>query len=126
MEETKFAHSEISGGILKCFFESYNKMGYGFTKSIYKEALIRSLNQSRVKVKKDKLLDVKYEIDVIGQIELDLVVDDKIVLMITATDKLEDKEMKRMFNYLRQSPYKIGMLLNYGEQPGYKRRDKME
>jgi len=51
--------------------------------------------------------------------------DQKIVILVTATDKLLDKEVRRLFNYVRQSNYKIGLLLNFGETPGYKRRDLM-
>ena len=126
MQNNKFTHSEITGEILKCFFESYNRLGYGFTKSIYLEALGKALNQTKLKVRKNKTVDVMYEMDVIGQIGLDLVVADKILILVTATDELQDKEIKRMFNFLRQSDYKIGMLLNYGERPGYKRRDLMD
>ena len=126
MQINKFTHSEITGEILKCFFESYNRLGYGFTKSIYLEALGKALNQTKLKVRKNKTVDVMYEMDVIGQIGLDLVVADKILILVTATDELQDKEIKRMFNFLRQSDYKIGMLLNYGERPGYKRRDLMD
>ena len=126
MQNNKFTHSELTGEILKCFFESYNRLGYGFTKSIYLEALEKALNQTKLKVRKNKTVDVMYEMDVIGQIGLDLVVADKILILVTATDQLQDKEIKRMFNFLRQSDFKIGMLLNYGERPGYKRRDLMD
>lgn len=123
MIDEKFSHSGLTSEILNCFFKSYNKLGYGFTKSIYKEALHTTLNQSKLKIQKDKRIDVKLEMDVIGHVDLDLVIEEKVFVLVTATDLLEDKEVKRMFNFLRQSPYNVGLILNYGETPGYKRRD---
>lgn len=123
MENEKLRHSEITSDVLNCFFATYNRLGFGFTKSIYKEALQTCLNQTKIKHKKDKPIDIKYEMDVVGLIELDFVVEEKVVLLITATNKLEPREVKRLFSFLKQSPYRVGLILNYGETPGYKRRE---
>jgi len=65
-------------------------VGYGFTKSIYLEALEKALNQTKLKIRKNKTVDIMYEMDVIGQIGLNLVVADKILILVTATDQLQD------------------------------------
>jgi len=123
MDDQTLSHSELTAQIINCFFESYNKIGFGFNKSIYLEALEKTMIQRQRKLKKNHPIDIKFEMDVIGQIQLDLVVEDKIIIQITADDQLMDKEIKRMFNFLRQSQYKTGLLLNYGETPSFKRRD---
>ena len=102
MSNDQFEHGEITGQILKSFFETYNKIGYGFNKEIYLNAMELAMNQTPFKAKKRKTIDIKYEMDVIGQIELDLIVDNKIVVLITATDSIMDREVRRLFNFLKQ------------------------
>ena len=61
--------------------------------------------------------------EIVGQISIDLVVNEKIMILITSSDKLELKHLKRLTNYLKNSDYEVGLLLNYGEKLEYKRRD---
>lgn len=61
--------------------------------------------------------------EIVGQISIDLVVNEKIMILITSSDKLELKHLKRLTNYLKNSEYEVGLLLNYGEKLEYKRRD---
>ena len=120
-------HSELTGLILREYFGVFKRFGYGFTPEIYKNSLAATLKQVtflELKIEIDQPLDVYYEMDMVGQIHLDLVINQKIIVLVTATDKLELKNLKRLTNYLKISDYEVGLLLNYGEKLEYKRRDK--
>lgn len=120
-------YSEITGLILEKFFETYNKFGYGFNKEIYKNALGSILRQTgNIKIEKNKLVDVYYEIDVVGKFEVDYVIEDKVLIHITSDDTLQENEILRLFNYLRASKYEVGLILNFGIKPEYKRREIIE
>ena len=127
MSENNLKYSEITGVIIREYFGVFNKFGYGFTAEIYKNSLAAALRQVtflKLELETDKPLDIYYEMDMVGQIHLDLVVNQKVMVLITATDKLELKNLKRLTNYLKISDYEVGLLLNYGEKLEYKRRDK--
>ena len=127
MPENTLKYSEISGLIIREYFGVFNRFGYGFTGEIYKNSLAAALRQVKIlklKIEIDKPLDVYYETDMVGQIFLDLVINEKIMVLVTATDNLELKNLKRLTNYLKISNYEVGLLLNFGEKLAYKRRDK--
>ena len=127
MSENNLKYSEITGVIIREYFGVFNKFGYGFTAEIYKNSLTAALRQVtflKLELEANKPLDIYYEMDMVGQIHLDLVVNQKVMVLITATDKLELKNLKRLTNYLKISDYEVGLLLNYGEKLEYKRRGK--
>ena len=125
MSNEHLKESEISGLIIRTYYSVYNKLGYGFSSEIYKNGMASFLRQTSLKFEQNKTITVYHETDALGQVVLDFVVNEKIFIHITATDELELKSLNRMKNYLKISDYKIGLLMNFGEKPAYKRRDKI-
>lgn len=83
-------HSDLTGLILREYFGVFKRFGYGFTSEIYKNSLAVALRQVtflELKIEINQLLDVYYEMDMVGQIHLDLVINQKIMVLVTATDK---------------------------------------
>ncbi len=123
MADKNLKHSSTTGQIIRLFYDSYNKYGYGFNQSIYKNSFAAAIRNSPIKYQKDKIIDVHYEADIIGQVILDFVVDEKIIVLISSSEQIEDKELKKLYNFLKVSQYEIGILLNYGVNPEHRRRD---
>jgi len=125
MLNNQLKHKEITSNILQQYFLLHNKLGYGFEQKIYKNGLASLFRQTNMEVEENKNIVVYLETDAIGEIILDFVIAKKILVLITATDNLEIKTLKKLKNYLKVSPYEVGLLLNFGEKPEYKRRDKI-
>lgn len=126
MSSEHLKENELTGLIIKTYYSVYNQLGYGFSSEIYKNGFASLLRQSSLNFEQNKTITVYLETDALGQISLDFVVEKKVVVQITADDNLELRELNRLKNYLKASEYKIGLLLNFGEKPAYKRRDKLE
>ena len=45
MTQENYLHSEITGLILKAFFNVYNKLGYGFLEKVYENAMLIELKK---------------------------------------------------------------------------------
>ena len=44
--EKQYLHSDITEIILRCFFNVYNKLGFGFLEKVYENALIIELREA--------------------------------------------------------------------------------
>ena len=44
--DPKYLYSEINDTIIKCFFNVYNKLGFGFLEKVYENALLIELREN--------------------------------------------------------------------------------
>ncbi|HBI00754.1 MAG TPA: GxxExxY protein, partial [Flavobacterium sp.] len=51
----------------------------------------------------------------------DLLIEDKVIVELKATEFLMDIHTAQIINYLKATPIEVGMLLNFGEEPEFKR-----
>lgn len=123
MAEKDLKYSSLTGRIIKLFYDSYNKYGYGFDHNIYKNSFAAAIRNSAVQFEEDKIIDIFYEVDIIGQLTLDFVVEQKVIVLIGSSEQILEKDLKRLYNYLKVSEYDTGLLLNYGINPEHRRRD---
>lgn len=114
-------HQETTKAIIDAYFIVYNKLGYGFTESIYAAALKYELVKAGRKVDREVNALVHYEPIIVGRVRLDMIVDDNVVVENKAIRALPDNAESQVFNYLRATNLEVGLLLNYGPRPTFKR-----
>ena len=56
-----------------------------------------------------------------GKFKADLLADDKVILELKAVSKLESAHQAQLINYLKATEIEVGLLLNFGERPEFKR-----
>ena len=115
-------HNALTKQIIHAYFEIYNRVGFGFEKSVYKNGLVaflRSTHQLHIEV--DKMTKIFLEMDYLGEVFVDLVVENNVLVHITADDRLLEKELKRLHSFLKHSDCTVGLLLNFGIQTEFKR-----
>jgi len=117
-----FIHSEITGKVLKAFFNVYNTIGFGFAEKVYENALVIELKKSGLKCEKQVSINVYYENEIVGAYYADLIVEDVVILELKAVETIIDQHEVQLVNYLRATNKEVGMLLNFGTEPQYKRR----
>ena len=100
--------------IIGAFFEVYNTLGYGFLEHLYLKALERELLARGHKVAREVWVTVMYKGEGRGKQRLDMVVDDCIVIEIKSTYDLPRHATRQLFNYLRATNLKAGLLLHFG------------
>ncbi len=54
-------HKELTGSILKLFYEVYNELGYGFIEKVYQNALYNELKNNGFDVESQKQIKVYYK-----------------------------------------------------------------
>jgi GxxExxY protein len=113
---------ELTGNIIRIFYKVFNALGYGFLEQIYHNALILELTAAGLKIETEKPIAVFYDGRVIGSFSCDLVVEDKVILELKAKERLHESHEAQLINYLRATQIEIGLLLNFGRTPEFKRK----
>ena len=117
-----FLYSEITDLILKAFFKVYNKLGYGFLEKVYENAMIIELDRLGLRCQKQKKIDVYYDEFLIGEYFADILVNEVVVVELKAAETLIPEHEAQLVNYLRGTDLEVGLLLNFGKEPQFKRK----
>lgn len=108
--------------IIKCFYEVYNTLGYGFLEKVYEKALIKELIANNFYCEEQKKIEVLYKGENVGEYFADILVDNEIILELKATESLCEEHEYQLINYLKATNIELGLLLNFGRKPEIKRK----
>jgi len=111
MEMNELLHKELTGAILKLFYEVYNELGYGFLERVYQNAMYYELKANGYKVEAQKRITVFYKDIIVGEYFADLIVDDSVILELKAVESLAKEHHNQLINYLRGTDCEVGLLL---------------
>jgi GxxExxY protein len=120
-ENGRMLHAEITRKVLVTFFEVYNELGSGFLESVYQTALAQALGAKGLHVDREVGIDVFFRHAVIGRFYADIVVDDRVILELKAARVLAPEHHAQLLHYLRATAMEVGLLLNFGPRPQFKR-----
>jgi GxxExxY protein len=115
-------YEEITSDIINAFYKVYNTLGYGFLEKVYENALAMELAARGHIVKQQLPVQVFYEGKVVGEYFADILIDDKIILDLKTTECIAKEHEAQLVNYLKAAKIEIGLLLNFGKEPHFKRK----
>jgi len=116
-------HKDITDKILFAFFKVvFPQLGYGFLEKVYENALRIALQDLGLKVQQQAKITVYFQNQVVGDYCADLLVEDAVIVELKATSRITDDHSAQLLNYLRATPYEVGLLLNFGPKPDFVRR----
>lgn len=115
-------HAELTKKIIGAYYDVYNSLGYGFLEKVYENALVIELRQRGFQAKQQESIEVLYQGHVIGEYFADIVVNGLVILELKAVRKLVDEHQAQLLNYLKATPYEVGLLLNFGPKPQHIRK----
>jgi GxxExxY protein len=115
-------HQELTDVIIKTFYEVYNELGYGFLEKVYQNSLYLELKNKGYSVEAQKRINVYYKGTEVGEYYADLIIEDTIILELKAADDIVKDFENQILNYLRATDCEVGLLLNFGKKPEFKRK----
>ncbi len=118
---TPLKHSAVTDRIIGVFYDVYNELGSGFLESTYAEAMVIALNQSGLRAIREVPVPVWFRGKKIGQYFADMVVDNTVLLELKAARSLESAHEAQLLHYLRATEIEVGLLLNFGLRPQFRR-----
>jgi GxxExxY protein len=117
-----YKHSELTEQIIGAFYAVYSTLGYGFLEDVYLKALAIELKNRGLTPNTEQPIDVYYADQLIGKYYADVVVNDLVIVELKAAKTLIVEHEAQLLNYLKATPYEVGLLLNFGPKPETKRR----
>jgi GxxExxY protein len=115
------AHRDLTGLILKCFFDVYGELGHGFSELVLRRAMAIALEEAGLRVREEAALAVHFRGRCIGSFRADMIVEDTVLVEVKAATALENYAVSQILNYLKVAGGGVGLLLNFGRKPEFKR-----
>ena len=115
-------HGELTEQIIRAFYNVYNTLGYGFLEKVYENALAIELRKMGLAAVQQAPIMVYYAGAVVGEYYADLLVADAVIVEIKAARGLAAEHEAQLLNYLKATPYEVGLLLNFGPKPELMRK----
>jgi GxxExxY protein len=118
----KYLHSAITGKIIQGFYTVVGDLVAGLDVGTYKRALLVELTHSGMNFELDKTIKIRYKDVEIGNYTIDILVDNSVIVKITANEKLSVEDERAITNQLKLSELEVGLLLNFCMEGEHKRK----
>ena len=119
---TEYLHSELTGKIIKAFYNVYNELGYGFLEKVYERSMLIELRALGLASDPQVPINVYYGDEKVGEYFADILVENKVILELKAAETVREEHEAQLLNYLRATDVEVGLLLNFGKKPEHKRK----
>jgi GxxExxY protein len=120
MENLK--HKELTGQIIGAFFKVYGTLGYGFLERVYDNALLIELQGMGLQVANQQPIEVYYQATLVGSYFADLVINGEVVIELKTAEGIVEAHEAQLLNYLKATSIEVGLLLNFGPKPQFRRK----
>jgi GxxExxY protein len=114
----RILYKEESYAIQGAVFEVYREMGCGFLEPVYQECLQKEFMFRKIPFQAQQALDLTYKGEKLIQVyRPDFICYDKIIVELKAVKEVGDEHRAQVFNYLKASKSRLGLLVNFGHYP---------
>jgi GxxExxY protein len=115
-------YQEKTEKIIRCFYNVYNELGYGFLEKVYERAFEIELKKNGFSCFRQTPVAVFYHNELVGSYFADIVIDGKIILEIKAgAGEIQTAHEKQLSNYLKATELELGFIFHFGEKPTFKK-----
>jgi GxxExxY protein len=115
-------HEDITKKIIKAFYKVYNTLGYGFLEKVYENAMMIELRKMGIQAAQQQNIKVYYENEEISDYFADIFVENAVIVELKAAKVISEEHEAQLTNYLKATSIEVGLLLNFGKQPEFKRK----
>ena len=119
----ELVHKEETYEIIGACMEVHRELGPGFLEGVYQEALMVEFAAREIPANREAKLEIAYKGEILDKhYYADFICYGKIVIEIKAVNELLPEHMAQLFNYLKATGAKLGLLVNFGKSSlDYKR-----
>ena len=111
----------LTHSVIGVFYDVHRELGFGFREYLYALALERDLVAKGHRVDRELAVMVHYRGEPLAWQTLDMIVDEKLVLVTKATERLHPGARLQLFSYLCGTNLEVGLLLHFGREPTFYR-----
>jgi GxxExxY protein len=119
--EAGLKHADVTEKIIGIFYDVYNELGYGFLECVYEESLVIALYEAGLTANRQVPLPVWFRGHKVGEFRADLLVENCVLLELKTARSLDTAHEAQLLHYLKSTEIEVGMLLNFGSRPQFRR-----
>jgi GxxExxY protein len=109
--------NEIGTIVVDCSVKLHRALGPGLLEVVYEAVLTRQLRQAGLSVQRQVPIRIEFEGQVFDEgFRADIVINHSVILELKSIEKTHPVHKKQILTYLKLSGYKLGYLLNFGEE----------
>jgi GxxExxY protein len=112
---------DLSRLIVGGLYHVHGTLGFGFAEPVYTRSMEVALCQRGLRVQREVPIEVVFEGVEVGKYRIDMLVEDRIILEIKASEKLTDVPKVQLRNYLRAANKRLGLVLHFGPKAAFYR-----
>ncbi|MBX9622433.1 MAG: GxxExxY protein [Gemmataceae bacterium] len=116
-----FPHRDLTERVIGAFFDVYNELGFGFLESVYHRSMVLALTAAGLHADSEAKLPVYFRGEPVGDFEADVLVERAVILELKAADDFCPAHEAQLLNYLKASTVEVGLLMNFGPKPRFRR-----
>lgn len=115
--QPKLLYKQESYKIIGAAMTVHRELGCGFLEAVYAEALEIELAKKKIPFEREKLLTNSYAGQELNKKYIaDFVCYDKIIIELKAIKEFDDIHLSQVFNNLKATGFKLGLLINFGAE----------
>jgi GxxExxY protein len=114
-------YEALTEKIIGTFFDVYNSLGPGFLESVYQRAMVIALSEKGLSSETESPITVWFHGHEVGDFRADLAVEDTVLLELKTARAIDHSHEGQILHYLRATEYEVGLLLNFGPKPEFRR-----
>jgi len=112
-ENTKLLLKDETHQMLGCAFDVLNELGHGLNEKVYENALVVEFKLRGISFEQQRRFPVLYKTIQVGEFVPDLIAFGAVILDAKVIDRITDRELGQMMNYLRITRLRVGLILNF-------------
>jgi GxxExxY protein len=114
-------HGNLTGAIIRVFYDVYNDLGYGFLEKVYSLAMAVALKDAGLSFNREVAIPVWFRDTQVGDYRADFLIENLVIVEIKAMRALDVVHASQVTNYLKATDLEVGLLFNFGPTPMFKR-----
>jgi GxxExxY protein len=120
--EIEMKHEDITERIIGAYYAVYNALGWGFLEKVYQGAMEIELRKRGLAIIPQAKIEVYYDGVAVGEYFADFLVEGAVIVELKAVEQLAPEHDAQVINYLRASSIDVGLLMNFGPKPEFRRK----
>ena len=99
-------------------FDVYREMGCGFLEQVYQECLEKEFKTRKIPFEAQKELALTYKGELLNlTYKPDFICYESIIIELKAVQEITQAHRAQVFNYLKATGIRLGLLVNFGHYP---------
>ncbi|MFH1193522.1 MAG: GxxExxY protein [bacterium] len=113
----ELVYKDLSYQLNGIFFAVQNKLGTKFQEKHYQKAICSLLKESKIPFQTEVGFEIKFNEEILGSFRADILIDNKILIELKATDGLTIDHKRQVQRYLDALNLKLAFLVNFRQRP---------